>query len=124
MLNLRLYMLQRITALLMAPFVLIHLGVMIYAIQGGLNAGEILSRTQGSIAWFLFYGLFVVALSIIVARGFPMILARTPLAFSIAATKGPDSGAMPSSRVMTASSLVATNSTPARMCRNPMSNFS
>ncbi|WP_147112207.1 succinate dehydrogenase [Tateyamaria sp. syn59] len=64
MLSLRLYMLQRITALLMAPLVLGHLATMIYAIQGGLSAAEILGRTQGSMAWFLFYGLFVVAVSI------------------------------------------------------------
>ena len=64
MLNMRLYMLQRITALLMAPFVLGHLAVMIYAIQGGLSAAEILGRTQGSFLWFLFYGAFVVAVSI------------------------------------------------------------
>ncbi|MBY5933549.1 succinate dehydrogenase [Tateyamaria omphalii] len=64
MLSLRLYMLQRITALLMAPLVLGHLATMIYAIQGGLSAAEILGRTQGSVAWFLFYGLFVVAVSI------------------------------------------------------------
>jgi len=48
MLNLRLYMLQRITALLMAPLVIGHLAVMIYAIQGGLSTAEILGRTQGS----------------------------------------------------------------------------
>ena len=47
--DLRLYMLQRITALLMAPLVLGHLAVMIYAIQGGLSAAEILGRTQGSL---------------------------------------------------------------------------
>lgn len=64
MLNLRLYMLQRITALLMAPLVLGHLAVMIYAIQGGLSAAEILGRTQGSVLWFLFYGVFVVAVSV------------------------------------------------------------
>lgn len=64
MLDLRLYMLQRITALLMAPLVLGHLAVMIYAIQGGLSAAEILGRTQGSIPWFLFYGTFVGAVSI------------------------------------------------------------
>lgn len=64
MLTLRLYMLQRITALLMAPFVIGHLAVMIYAIQGGLSAEEILGRTQGSVLWFLFYGTFVVAVSI------------------------------------------------------------
>jgi fumarate reductase subunit C len=64
MLTLRLYMLQRVTALLMAPLVLGHLAVMIYAIQGGLSAAEILGRTQGSVLWFLFYGLFVVAVAI------------------------------------------------------------
>ncbi len=64
MLNLRLYMLQRITALLMAPLVIGHLAMMIYAIQGGLSAAEILGRTQGSAIWFLFYGIFVIAVSI------------------------------------------------------------
>ena len=64
MLTLRLYMLQRITALLMAPFVIGHLGLMIYAIQDGLSTAEILGRTQGSLAWFLFYGTFVVAVAI------------------------------------------------------------
>jgi len=74
MLTLRLYMLQRITALLMAPFVLGHLAVMIYAIQGGLSAGEILGRTQGSALWFLFYGTFVVAVSIHGAIGLRTVL--------------------------------------------------
>lgn len=64
MLNLRLYMLQRITALLMGPLVLGHLAVMIYAIQGGLSAAEILGRTQGSVLWFAFYGTFVVAVAV------------------------------------------------------------
>lgn len=64
MLSLRLYMAQRITALLMAPLVVGHLAVMIYAIQGGLDSAEILGRTQGSVLWFLFYGTFVVAVSI------------------------------------------------------------
>ena len=64
MLTLRLYMLQRITALLMAPLVLGHLAVMIYAIQGGLSAAEILGRTQGSVLWFMFYGTFVVAVTV------------------------------------------------------------
>ena len=47
MLELRLYMAQRITALIMAPLVIGHIAVMIYAVQGGLSAGEILGRTQG-----------------------------------------------------------------------------
>jgi fumarate reductase subunit C len=54
-----LFLLQRLSGLALAPFVLIHLGLMIYAARGGLSAGEILARTQGSLAWGLFYGLFV-----------------------------------------------------------------
>lgn len=73
MLNLRLYMAQRIAALLMAPFVLGHLAVMIYAVHGGLSAAEILGRTQGSVPWFLFYGTFVVAVSIHGAIGLRVI---------------------------------------------------
>ncbi len=64
MLDLRLYMFQRLSALVMAPFVIGHLAVMIYAVQGGLSTAEILGRTQGSVLWFLFYGLFVLAVSI------------------------------------------------------------
>ena len=64
MLDMRLYMAQRITALLMAPLVMGHIAVMIYAVQGGLSANEILSRTQGSLLWFVFYGTFVLAVSI------------------------------------------------------------
>jgi len=74
MLTFRLYMLQRITALLMAPLVLGHLVVMIYAVQGGLSAAEILGRTQGSLAWFLFYGSFVIAVSIHAAIGLRVVI--------------------------------------------------
>lgn len=74
MLSLRLYMLQRITALLMAPLVLGHLAVMIYAVQGGLSAAEILGRTQGSVLWFLFYGIFAVAAAIHGAIGLRTVL--------------------------------------------------
>ena len=83
MLTLRLYMLQRITALVMAPLVVLHLAVMIYAIQGGLTAAEILGRTQGSVLWFLFYGTFVTAVSIHGAIGLRVI------AFEWGGLKGP-----------------------------------
>ena len=73
MLDLRLYMLQRLTALVMAPLVIGHIAVMIYAVQGGLTVDEILARTQGSVAWFLFYGSFVVAVSIHGAIGLRVI---------------------------------------------------
>lgn len=64
MLDTKLFLLQRATAVLMAPLVLIHLAVIIYAVRGGLDAAEILSRTRGSWLWGTFYGLFVIAASV------------------------------------------------------------
>ena len=72
--TLGLYMAQRLSAMVMAPLVLGHLAVMIYAIQGGLSTAEILGRTQGSAVWFLFYGSFVVAASVHAAIGLRVIL--------------------------------------------------
>ena len=60
----RLFVLQRLTAMVLAPLVLVHLGLVLVTIRGGLTAGEILARTQGSVGWALFYGLFVVAVAI------------------------------------------------------------
>lgn len=73
MLNTHLFLLQRLTALIMVPLVIGHLAVMIYAIQGGLTVGEILGRTQGSWFWFAFYGLFVLAVSVHGAIGLRVI---------------------------------------------------
>jgi len=70
----RLFALQRLTAMVMAPFVLIHVGLVIYAVRGGLTAGEILSRTQGNWFWIVFYGLFVVSVSVHVPIGVRNIL--------------------------------------------------
>ena len=41
---------QRISAMVLTIFVVVHLTIMIIAIRDGLTAAEILSRTQGSIA--------------------------------------------------------------------------
>ncbi|KMW57622.1 Succinate dehydrogenase hydrophobic anchor protein [Candidatus Rhodobacter oscarellae] len=73
MLNARLFLLQRLSALVMAPLVLGHLALMIYAIQGGLSVGEILGRTQGSWFWGLYYGLFVLAVSVHAGIGLRVI---------------------------------------------------
>lgn len=54
-----LFILQRATAGLLVPFLALHLVVILYAMRGGLTAQEILGRTQGSVAWALFYGAFV-----------------------------------------------------------------
>jgi fumarate reductase subunit C len=72
----RLFMLQRLSALVLAPMVLVHLLVMIYAVQGGLSAAEILGRTQGSVSWALFYGLFVLAVSIHAAIGLRVVFSE------------------------------------------------
>jgi fumarate reductase subunit C len=59
--NVRLYVLQRATAAVMVPLVLMHLVLIFHATSAGLSAAEILGRTRGSIAWGLFYALFVLA---------------------------------------------------------------
>jgi len=59
-----LFLAQRLSAMLLAPLVLVHLGLVLVAVQGGLTAAEILGRTQGSAGWALFYGLFVLAVSV------------------------------------------------------------
>jgi fumarate reductase subunit C len=62
--NVRLYVLQRATAAIMAPLVLAHIAIIFYATSRGLSAGEILGRTKGSIGWGLYYGMFVLAVSV------------------------------------------------------------
>ena len=44
--------------------VVVHLATIIYAVQGGLTAAEILGRTRGSTGWLAFYIVFVVAAAI------------------------------------------------------------
>ena len=59
-----LFALQRLSAKLLAPLVILHLALILYAVHGGLSAAEILGRTQGSVAWGAFYPLFVVAVAV------------------------------------------------------------
>ena len=59
-----LYIAQRVTAMILAPLVLVHLGLILFAVRNGLTGAEILARTQGNIGWACFYGLFVIAASV------------------------------------------------------------
>ena len=59
-----LFIAQRLTAMVLAPLVLVHLGLILYAVEGGLTAHEILGRTRGSMFWGGFYGFFVLAAAI------------------------------------------------------------
>lgn len=74
MIERKLFVAQRVTAVLLAPLVLIHLGLILYAVKGGLTAGEILARTEGNVLWALFYGLFVLCVSIHAPVGMRNIL--------------------------------------------------
>lgn len=57
----RAWYVQRISAMVLALCVLVHIGVIMYAVRGGLSGSEILERTRGSLAFALFYGVFVLA---------------------------------------------------------------
>lgn len=74
MIEARLYLLQRATAALLAPLVIVHLALIVYAVRGGLTAAEILARTQGSLGWAAFYGLFVLAVAVHAPIGLRAIL--------------------------------------------------
>jgi succinate dehydrogenase subunit C len=58
-----LFLVQRLSAAVLALAVAAHLATILYAIRGGLTAGEILARTHGSLGFVAFYSLFVVAVA-------------------------------------------------------------
>ena len=74
MLEARLYLLQRASAMLLVPLLLAHLVMILYAIEGGLSAAEILGRTRGNLLWAGFYGLFVTAVALHAPIGLRNIL--------------------------------------------------
>ena len=55
--------------MVLALCVLVHLGVMVYAVRGGLSAAEILGRTQGNWGFAAFYAVFVIACALHVPVG-------------------------------------------------------
>jgi fumarate reductase subunit C len=78
---------QRITAMLLAFCVVVHLATIIYAVRGGLTAADVLGRTRGSYLWAAFYATFVVATAIHAAIGLRAIAAEW-LAFKGPAADG------------------------------------
>ena len=78
--DLRLYVVQRITAALMVPLILAHLLIIFYATGQGISAASILSRTEGSLGWGLFYGVFVILAALHGAIGVRSVLREwTPI---------------------------------------------
>ena len=67
---------QRASAAVLALFVVVHLATLIGAVQGGLDAAEILARLRGNFAWLAFYGLFVLAASVHAPLGLRAVLAE------------------------------------------------
>jgi fumarate reductase subunit C len=59
-----LFLAQRVSAAVLAFAVAVHIGTILYAVRGGLTAGEVLARTRGN-GWFLaFYLVFVLAVAV------------------------------------------------------------
>lgn len=68
---------QRISAVVLAACVLVHLITIIYAVRGGLSAAEILGRTRGSAGWAAFYTVFVLAVAVHAPVGLRNVLAES-----------------------------------------------
>jgi fumarate reductase subunit C len=69
-----LWIAQRASAAVLALCVLVHLAVIVYAVRGGLSGDEILARTRGNAAWFAFYSLFVLAVTVHAPIGLRAVL--------------------------------------------------
>ena len=72
--NVRTYAIQRITAILLLPFILVHLAVIFYATSKGLSAAAILERTRGSLGWGSYYLLIVALISLHGSVGTAVVL--------------------------------------------------
>lgn len=83
----RRWYLSRISAMVLAACVVVHLATIIYAVQGGLTAAEILGRTRGNLGFAAFYGVFVLACAVHVPIGLEAI-AREWLRVPAAAARG------------------------------------
>ena len=70
----RLWIAQRASAAVLAVCVIVHLVTIVYAVRGGLDGAEILARTRGNAAWFAFYSLFVLAVTVHAPIGLRAVL--------------------------------------------------
>ena len=68
---------QRISAMVLALCVVVHLAGIVYAVRGGLTAAEILDRTRGNWGFGAFYAVFVVACAIHAPIGIANIIGET-----------------------------------------------
>ncbi len=61
---------------MLAVCVAVHLATVMYAVQGGLSAAEILGRTRGNAGWAAFYAVFVVAAAVHAPIGLRSVLSE------------------------------------------------
>ena len=64
---------QRISAMVLALCVVVHLLTIIYAVRSGLSAETLLARTRGNLAFAAFYAVFVLACAVHVPIGLARI---------------------------------------------------
>jgi fumarate reductase subunit C len=69
----KLWYAMRISSMVLAVCVLLHIVTVIYAVRGGLSAAEILGRTHGNWIFGAFYVVFVVACAVHVPLGLAAI---------------------------------------------------
>jgi fumarate reductase subunit C len=72
----RLWLAQRISAMVLGACVLVHIVTILYAMHGGLTAAQILARTHGSWAVAAFYTVFVAAVAVHAPIGLRAVLAE------------------------------------------------
>jgi fumarate reductase subunit C len=65
---------QRLSAMVLAVAVTVHLGGIIFAVQGGLTAAEIIGRVGGNGVMAVFYGVFVIACAVHAPIGLRTVL--------------------------------------------------
>ena len=70
----KLWVWQRISAAVLGICVVVHLVLIILAVQDGLSAAEIIGRVSGNLSWLLFYIVFVIAVAIHAPIGVRTIL--------------------------------------------------
>ena len=72
----RLWIAQRITAVILAICVVVHLVTIIYAVRHGLSADVILGRLRGSTSWLVFYVVFVASTAVHTSIGLRAVAAE------------------------------------------------
>jgi fumarate reductase subunit C len=59
-----LFLVQRISAAILALAVAVHLATILYAAQSGMTAAHVLGRTHGNVAFLALYVVFVLAAAV------------------------------------------------------------